>query len=74
MRFGLLWTDVADEVCTGYLAILGDLGLLDEGHGACAFNLFGDGAFEADAMGRSWPHLLVSSCSQIDVEGPRRSF
>ncbi len=39
MCFGLLWTDVADEVCMGDLVILGDLGLLDEQRGAGAFDL-----------------------------------
>ena len=43
--------DVADEVSIGDLAILVELGLLDEEYRAGAFNLFGDGALEVDAIG-----------------------
>ena len=60
MRFGRLWTDVADEVSLlGDLVILEDLGLFDEKHGAIAFNLSGDRAFEADAIGESRPPFCL---------------
>ena len=74
VHFGLLWADVADEGSMGDLAILGDLRLVDEKCGTGAFDLFGDRAFDADAMGKGWPHLVLSPFSQIGAEGLRRSF
>jgi hypothetical protein len=51
MGFGLLRTDVADEVCVGDSVILGDLGFLDEEYCSSAFDLFRGGARDAEAVG-----------------------
>jgi hypothetical protein len=51
MGFGLLGTDVADEVCVGDSVILGDLGFLDEEYCSSAFDLFRGGARDAEAVG-----------------------
>jgi hypothetical protein len=51
MGFGLLRTDVADEVRVGDSVILGDLGFFDEEYGSSAFDLFGGGARDAEAVG-----------------------
>ena len=51
MGFGLLETDVADEVCIGDSVILGDLGFFDEEYCSSAFNLFGGGARDAEVVG-----------------------
>ena len=51
MCFGLLWTDVAYEICVGDSVILGDLGLFDEKYCSGAFDLLGGGSRDAEAMG-----------------------
>ena len=44
-------THVAYEIRVGDLVILGELGLLDEKYCAGAFDLFGGGARDTEAMG-----------------------
>jgi hypothetical protein len=51
MCFSLLRTDVAYEICVGDSVILGDLGLVNEKDCTGAFDLFGGGSRDAEAMG-----------------------
>jgi hypothetical protein len=51
MCLGLLRTDVADEICVGDPVILGDLVLFDEECCPGAFDLFGGGSRDAEAVG-----------------------
>ena len=58
MGFGLLGMDVADEICVGDSVILGDLGFFDEEYCFSAFDLFGDGTRDAEAVGKESTPLV----------------
>ena len=58
MCFGLLRTDVADEVGVGDFVVLGDLGLLDKKYCARAFDLFDGEASYTEAMGEELTPMI----------------
>ena len=51
MGLCFLWSNVADEVCVGYFAVFGDLGLVDEENGAGSCYFVGAGAIFSDSVG-----------------------